>query len=94
VLASGYGIFSGTKVQWATLKFSPTVARYVALEEWHPKQKSRMEPDGSYVLEVPFSSDRELAMDVLRYGADVEVIGPRMLREEIAQRLRSAAARY
>jgi len=43
---------------------------------------------------VPFSSDRELAMDVLRYGADVEVVAPRALREEIAQRLRSAAARY
>ena len=94
VLASGYGIFSGTKVQWATLRFSPTVARYVALEEWHPKQKSRMEPDGSYILEVPFSSDRELAMDVLRYGADVEVVGPKALREEIAERLRTAAATY
>ena len=29
VLASGYGIFSGTKVQWATLRFTPERARYV-----------------------------------------------------------------
>jgi predicted DNA-binding transcriptional regulator YafY len=94
VLASGYGIFSGARVQWATLRFTPSVARYVALEEWHPKQKARLEEDGSYVLEVPFSSDRELAMDVLRYGADVEVLAPRGLRDEVAGRLRAAAAKY
>ena len=32
VLASGYGIFSGKKVQWAKLRFSAERARYVALE--------------------------------------------------------------
>ena len=94
VLASGYGIFSGAKVQWATLRFAPVVARYVALEEWHPKQKSRLEPDGSYVLEVPFSSDRELAMDVMRYGADVEVMAPKRLRDEVAARFRAAVGKY
>jgi predicted DNA-binding transcriptional regulator YafY len=94
VLASGYGIFSGKKVQWATLKFTPERARYVALEEWHSKQRARWEKDGSYVLEVPFSSDRELAMDVLRYGAEVEVLAPKGLRDEVAGRLRAAAAKY
>ena len=94
VLASSYGIFSGSKVQWAVLKFAPSVARYVALEDWHSKQRSRMEADGSYVLEVPFSSDKELAMDILRYGADVEVIGPKSLREEVGARLKAAAAKY
>jgi predicted DNA-binding transcriptional regulator YafY len=94
VLASGYGIFSGTKVQWAELRFASSVARYVSLEDWHSKQRSRWDKDGSYVLEVPFSSDKELAMDILRYGADVEVVGPRSLREEIAVRLKAAAAKY
>jgi len=94
VLASGYGIFSGAKVQWATLRFAPTAARYVALEEWHPKQKSRLEADGAYVLELPYSSDRELAMDVMRYGADVEVLAPKRLRDEVAGRLRAAAGKY
>jgi predicted DNA-binding transcriptional regulator YafY len=94
VLASSYGIFSGSKVQWAVLKFAPSVARYVALEDWHSKQRSRMEADGSYVLEVPFSSDKELAMDILRYGADVEVMAPKSLREEVGARLKAAAAKY
>jgi len=94
VLKSGYGIFSGTKVQWAELRFAPSVARYVALEEWHPKQRGRLESDGSYVLEVPFSSDKELVMDVLRYGSDVEVVKPPAFREEVAKRLREAAGKY
>ena len=40
------------------------------------------------------TADKELAMDVLRYGADVEVIGPKTLREEVARRLKTAAQRY
>jgi predicted DNA-binding transcriptional regulator YafY len=89
VLAAGYGIFSGRKVQWATLRFSPERARYIAVEEWHPKQRARWEKDGRYVLEVPFSSAKELVMDVLKYGADVEVLAPESLRKEVRARARA-----
>ena len=94
VLASGYGIFSGDKVQWAVLRFTPERARYVAQEEWHPKQRVKWLPDGSYQLEVPYASDKELAMDILKHGAEVEVVGPKTLRAEIAARLAAAAKRY
>jgi len=94
VLASGYGIFSGAKVQWAVLRFAPPRARYVSLEEWHPKQKSRFEADGSYVLELPFSEAPELVMEILKYGADVEVLAPPTLRERVASALRDGAKRY
>jgi predicted DNA-binding transcriptional regulator YafY len=94
VLAAGYGIFGGRKVQWATLRFSAERARYVSLEEWHPKQRARWEKDGRYVLEVPFSSEKELVMDVLKHGADVEVLEPASLREELRARAQSVAALY
>lgn len=94
VLASGYGIFSGDKVQWAVLKFTPARARYVSQEEWHPKQRAKFLADGSYQLEVPYSSEKELAMDILKHGAEVEVIGPKSLRDDIAERIRNAAKRY
>ena len=80
ILGSGYGIFSGRNVEWARLRFTPQRARWVATERWHPKQKARFDADGHYVLELPFSDDRELVMDILRYGADVEVLGPDALR--------------
>ena len=85
VLASGYGIFSGKKVQWATLRFTPERARYVAMEEWHPKQRVRWEKDGSYVLEVPYSSEAELVMDILRFGPNIEVVAPLPLRRSVAE---------
>jgi len=94
VLASGYGIFSGEKVQWAVLRFTPERARYVSQEEWHPKQRAKWLPDGSYQLEVPYSSDKELAMDILKHGPEVEVMGPAPLREEIRRLLERAGGRY
>lgn len=94
VLASGYGIFSGAKVQWAVLKFTPERARYVSQEVWHPKQKAKWLADGSYQLEVPYSSEKELAMDILKHGAEVEVIAPKPLREDIGRRLAEAVTRY
>jgi len=93
-LGSGYGIFAGRKVQWATLKFTPGAARWVSAQSWHPKQRARVEKDGSYVLEVPYAEDRELVMEILKYGADVEVRGPPALRESVGKALEQAAKRY
>ena len=93
-LGSGYGIFAGKNVQWATLKFTAEAARWVSAQQWHPKQRVKIESDGSYLLEVPFSEDRELLMEILKYGVDVEVISPPTLRERTADALRTAAQRY
>ena len=94
VLAAGYGIFSGRATAWATLKFTPERARWVATEQWHPSQKGHFETDGSYVLEIPFSDHRELAMDVLRHGPQVEVIAPETLRQAVQEQLAAALKRY
>jgi predicted DNA-binding transcriptional regulator YafY len=93
-LGSGYGIFAGRKVEWATLKFTPEAARWVSAQNWHPKQRSRVEKDGSYVLEVPYAEDRELVMEILKYGADVEIVAPDGLRQRVAQALGEAVSQY
>ena len=93
-LAGGYGIFSGKPRAWAQLRFTPERARWVAAEEWHPKQRASFDPDGSYVLEVPYSDDRELMMDILKFGPDVEVIAPPELRARVAAALAAAGSRY
>ena len=94
VLGAGYGIFSGSKVQWAKLRFTPERARWVAHEQWHPRQKGTVDSDGSYLLEIPYADDRELLMDVLKYGPDVEVIGPASLRRRARELLVQALQRY
>ena len=94
VLASGYGIISGRKLDRAVLRFSATAARWVAAEEWHPKQKARTEADGSYLLEFPYNDDQELVMDILRHGSEVEVLAPPALRDKVKAALATAFKLY
>ena len=91
---SGYGIYAGVADKRARLKFTPAIAQYVSLETWHEKQTSYRESDGSFVLEVPYSFDTELVKDLLRFGADVEVLSPPDLRQAVAGALCAAANIY
>lgn len=90
----GYGIFSGTNVQWAKLKFTPARARWVSSEIWHPEQRTGYDKSGDYLLEVPYTDDRELLMDILRHGDEVEVMEPASLRSRIKTILLNAAQKY
>jgi len=93
-VGEGYGIFGGSPKGWAKLLFTPERARWVAQEHWHPKQRSQTLADGSYVLEIPYSDARELVGDLLRYGADVEVLEPAELRVRVHRALLEAVGRY
>jgi len=93
-LKSGYGIFAGRAVEWASLRFAPQAARWVATQSWHTGQRARFEPDGSYLLELPYADDRELVMEILKYGPDVEVLAPPALRERIRKQLEAARKAY
>lgn len=94
VLGAGYGIFPGAETQTAVLRFTPERARWVADEVWHSRQAGRIEADGSYVLELPYSQEPELVMDLLRYGAGVRVLAPESLRATVARELAEAARQY
>lgn len=94
VLTSAYGIFAGEPAHTAVLRFSGEAARWVADEQWHPEQRSRIFSDGSMELRVPYADSRELMQDILRYGPDVEVREPAALREAVAERLKRALRQY
>jgi predicted DNA-binding transcriptional regulator YafY len=94
VLGAGYGIFSGDQVQWAKLRFSPEAARWVAAEQWHPRQKAGTDGQGYFLLELPYSNPTELVMDVLRHGADVEVLAPESLRRAVRDEMSRALLAY
>jgi predicted DNA-binding transcriptional regulator YafY len=93
-LASSYGIFAGKPRAVAVLVFTAQRARWVSEEIWHPEQQSRWLDDGRYELRVPYSDDRELLMDILKYGPDVEVAAPSELREAVEKLLGTAADQY
>lgn len=90
---ASFGIFTGEATEWAVLRFSAHAARWVADESWHAEQIGQWHGD-IYELQLPYSDDRELLMDILKYGPDVEVIAPPALRQAVARRVQEAAARY
>lgn len=89
----GYGIFAGAARHRARLKFTPERAQWVSKERWHHDQTSIYLEDGSYVLEVPYSNDQELIMDLLRHSPEVEVLEPPELRHKLHSVLCAAATK-
>jgi predicted DNA-binding transcriptional regulator YafY len=93
-MQEGYGIFGGKVKDWAKLKFSPERSRWVQFEEWHPDQRKVINSDGSVVMEIPYSDEREILGDILRYGSDVEVLSPPNLRTSVLLAVEKMKTRY
>jgi predicted DNA-binding transcriptional regulator YafY len=93
-LDAGYGVFAGRRLHWATLHFSAEAAQWVASEQWHARQLSALQPDGSLILKLPYADSTELSMDILRHGDQVRVLSPRALVLQVGERLRQAARQY
>jgi predicted DNA-binding transcriptional regulator YafY len=93
-MQSGYGIFGGKATSHAKLKFSPERAMWVQHEEWHPAQIGKLNSDGSFSLELPYSDERELIGDLLKHGAEVEVLSPIPLRQKISQEISRSLKNY
>jgi predicted DNA-binding transcriptional regulator YafY len=92
-LTTSYGIVRGEgEVKWAKLRFSAERARWVAAEVWHPEQRGKLEPNGRYTLEVPYRDDRELLLEILKHGGEVEVQSPRELRRRVMEAHNKGAA--
>jgi predicted DNA-binding transcriptional regulator YafY len=92
-LDGGYGVFAGKHPHLATLRFSAEAAQWVSREAWHPLQQGQWSPDGSYLLTLPYTDPKELAMDVLRHADQVQITednGP--LAELVRGRIRALCA--
>lgn len=85
--ATAFGIFSGKSNKEAVLQFNQSVAKWVAEEQWHPDQNGQFNLDGSYELTIPYRDARELIQDILKFGADVKVIKPDSLKNEVKTKI-------
>ena len=90
----GYGIFAGSKVQWAQLRFTENAAPWVSQESWHPLQETEVDATGALMMKLPYVEPTELIMDILRWGPDVEVLRPAALKQAVSMRLAQACALY
>jgi predicted DNA-binding transcriptional regulator YafY len=93
-LGSAFGIFKGTTTEWVVLKFSPRRARWVKHQLWHSEQQVKENSDGSVIISFPVADLREVKMEVLKYGAEVEVIEPLRLKEEILKEAKAIVDIY
>ncbi len=86
-LDQSFGIFKGKPVFLAKIRFSGTAAELVKRQIWHKEQLLESSPNGSVLLTLPISDDREIKMKILQYGAQATVEAP----PHLAQAIRSEA---
>lgn len=83
LIESSFGIFQGKKETKVTLRFNPFRAGWIREQVWHPKQRINELEEGGLDLTFPVADFREVKMKILQFGADVKVIEPPELIEEI-----------
>jgi len=93
LMHDSFGIFLRTPERTATLRFTGQAAHWVKSEVWHPEQIGAWR-DHAYELRVPYGDQRELVMEILKYGPDVEVLAPENLRLAVRERVLAAAKKY
>ena len=89
-----FGIFQGKEIRTVELKFSPFRAAWISEQIWHPDQTMSPTPDGGLVLSLPVSDFREIKLKILQFGADVEVLAPAELRNQVQEEIAKMAGIY
>src|SRR5262249_5534678 len=81
-LAAAWGVMDEVEVE-VRLRFSPAAAPRVKESVWHHSQRLADRPDGGCDLTMRVGGIKEGRAWVLGWGADVEVLAPLALREEV-----------
>lgn len=89
-----FGMFIpiGVPVQRVVLKFSPLRAKYVATNPLHSTQSKVKNSENTFAFQL--IPNPELEGLILSYGADVEVLEPKELRERVSGILMKTAEKY
>ncbi len=80
-------LFSGEAAGRLRVRFSPTVARWIAEREGR-----QPEADGSLTVEYPLADPEWAIRHVLQYGPEARVLEPAWLVEKLRERLRAMQA--
>ena len=92
-LASSWSVMNEREVE-VHLRFTPAVAERVRESVWHHSQRIDDLADSGCELRVLVGGVREIRAWVLGWGADVEVLAPDELRNDVADHARRMAAQY
>lgn len=93
-LEGGFGIFQGQEPKRVVLKFNAFRAPWIREQIWHPEQRQVEHSDGCVTLVFPACHFHEVKMKILQFGADVEVLEPSELREEVRDEIQKMNSLY
>lgn len=86
LLADAWGIwYTDEEPVEVVLRFSSLVAGRVRETHWHPSQQIETQPDGSVIWRAKVAEPKEMLYWVRGWGADVEVLAPEAVREEMTR---------
>jgi predicted DNA-binding transcriptional regulator YafY len=95
LLADAWGIwYTESEPVTVTLKFHPRVARRVQETRWHRSEQERELPDGSIEWRAKVAEVQEMLPWIRGWGADVEVLEPKELREMMMGEAKAIAEKY
>jgi len=82
-----FGIMNSDNTNKVCLRFSPEISPWVAEQVWHPRQQTRWENNETLCLTFPVADFREVKREILKYGAQVQVLWPKELREDVKKEI-------
>jgi proteasome accessory factor B len=93
-LARAWGVIADQEEVEVELRFDAEIAGLVTETTWHPTELVMRQDDGSVLWRARVPGTLEIRRWILGWGAQVEVLAPPELRDEVAATYRKAAARY
>ncbi|MDD5167708.1 MAG: WYL domain-containing protein [Syntrophales bacterium] len=93
-IRKNFGIMTGGDACDVCLRFSAHVSPWLAEQVWHPAQQMRWEDGKTLCLTFPVADFREVKREILKYGAEVEVVAPEGLREEVKIEIEKMRGNY
>ena len=93
-LARAWGVIADQEEVEVELRFDAEIAGLVTETTWHPTELVMRQDDGSVLWRARVPGTLEIRRWILQWGAQVEVLAPPELRDEVAATYRKAAARY
>jgi CRISPR-associated endonuclease/helicase Cas3 len=85
-LTDAWGIwYTEEEPQKVVLRFSRSVANRVRESRWHESEQLVEEADGRLLWQAKVAEPQEMLPWIRGWGADVEVLGPERLREELRE---------
>lgn len=90
----GLALRHGEAVVEVIVQFTPYQARWIRERRYHPTQQTEDLPNGGLRLSLRVAGTFEVKRWLLGYGAEVEVLEPAALRDEIAADTKKLAQIY